>query len=117
MPTHDKIVVAVRVRPFSNREIKLTAGSKRPGVRIPANHTHFTQYMVEGSGDVGKEIIGVIPFHFVFDAVLKSAQRTKKNTAAAHTATLLYTRFLDGHPCIVVGAEMLQRLSHSKIFS
>ena len=32
MSTHDKIVVAVRVRPFSNREIKLTAGSKRPGV-------------------------------------------------------------------------------------
>eukprot|EP00729_Bicosta_minor_P001872 gene1872-7943_t len=32
MAETDKIVVAVRVRPFSNREIKLTAGSKRPGV-------------------------------------------------------------------------------------
>ena len=46
MSTHDKIVVAVRVRPFSNREIKLTAGSKRPGV-----------------SDIETDIILYIPFH------------------------------------------------------
>jgi hypothetical protein len=38
MEMEDKIVVAVRVRPFNERERSLTKGMKRPGVSTASHH-------------------------------------------------------------------------------
>jgi hypothetical protein len=46
MEMEDKIVVAVRVRPFNERERSLTKGMKRPGVSTASHHNRALIWII-----------------------------------------------------------------------